>query len=96
MAAPANGVPPGSLLPPGRKMDFGLCLRDRMTATECLLHPWIKLSFHMVSACNRLCRLRLLCQQQKPDEEATALVGAGEEPLHCLGVGWGWEGCPPP
>ncbi|KAG8147029.1 hypothetical protein E2320_014098 [Naja naja] len=77
--------------------------RDRMTATECLLHPWIKpltrkqamnrsrssinmknfrkfnarrkwkLSFHMVSACNRLCRLRLLCQQQKPDEEATAL-----------------------
>uniref|UniRef100_A0A670YN88 Protein kinase domain-containing protein n=1 Tax=Pseudonaja textilis TaxID=8673 RepID=A0A670YN88_PSETE len=77
--------------------------RDRMTATECLLHPWIKpltrkqamnrsrssinmknfrkfnarrkwkLSFHMVSACNRLCRLRLLCQQQTPDKEALAL-----------------------
>ncbi|KAM6434456.1 death-associated protein kinase 2-like isoform 3-T3 [Liasis olivaceus] len=76
--------------------------RDRMTAAQCLLHPWIKpltrkqavnrsrssinmknfrkfnarrkwkLSYNMVSACNRLCRLRLLCQQ-KAEEEVTAL-----------------------
>ncbi|KAM3825225.1 death-associated protein kinase 2-like isoform 3-T3 [Vipera latastei] len=77
--------------------------RDRMTAAESLLHPWIKpltrkqavnrsrssinmknfrkfnarrkwkLSYHMVSACNRLCRLGLLCQQQKLEKEAAAL-----------------------
>lgn len=58
----------------------------------CLLPS--QLSYHMVSACHRLCRLGLLCQQRKPDEEVTALVGA-EEPLRCLGVG-GWEGCLPP
>ncbi|XP_069651723.1 death-associated protein kinase 2-like isoform X1 [Haliaeetus albicilla] len=71
----------------------------RMTAAECLVHPWIKplsrkqvanrsrssinmknfrkfnarrkwkLSYNMVSACNRLCRTRLLCGLRKEDEE---------------------------
>nr|XP_056709546.1 death-associated protein kinase 2-like [Euleptes europaea] len=71
---------------------------SRMTAAECLIHPWIKplnrkqavnrsrssinmknfrrfnarrkwkLSFNMVSACNRLCRMQLLCRQKKEDE----------------------------
>ncbi|XP_040268514.1 death-associated protein kinase 2-like isoform X1 [Bufo bufo] len=73
--------------------------RDRMTAVECLIHPWIKpltrkqaanrsrssiniknfkkfnarrkwkLSFNMVSACNRLCRMKLLCNPAKDEEE---------------------------
>ncbi|KAM5126090.1 death-associated protein kinase 2-like isoform 1-T3 [Mantella aurantiaca] len=72
---------------------------DRMTAVECLIHPWIKplnrkqavnrsrssinmknfkkfnarrkwkLSYNMVSACNRLCRMKLLCNNTKSDEE---------------------------
>uniref|UniRef100_A0A8C8SM35 non-specific serine/threonine protein kinase n=1 Tax=Pelusios castaneus TaxID=367368 RepID=A0A8C8SM35_9SAUR len=72
--------------------------RNRMTAAECLVHPWIKplsrkqaasrsrssinmknfrkfnarrkwkLSYNMVSACNRLCHLKLLCGQRKEDE----------------------------
>ncbi|XP_066466407.1 death-associated protein kinase 2-like isoform X2 [Tiliqua scincoides] len=72
---------------------------SRMTASECLIHPWIKplsrkqaanrsrssinmknfrrfnarrkwkLSFHMVSACSRLCRMRLLCHLRKKEEE---------------------------
>ncbi|OCT69202.1 hypothetical protein XELAEV_18040512mg [Xenopus laevis] len=73
--------------------------RDRMTAVECLIHPWIKplnrkqavnrsrssinmknfkkfnarrkwkLSYNMVSACNRLCRMKLLCNPMKDEEE---------------------------
>lgn len=73
--------------------------RDRMTAVECLIHPWIKpltrkqaanrsrssiniknfkkfnarrkwkLSYNMVSACNRLCRMKLLCNTPKGEEE---------------------------
>ncbi|XP_069584260.1 death-associated protein kinase 2-like isoform X1 [Ranitomeya imitator] len=73
--------------------------RDRMTAGECLVHPWIKpltrkqaanrsrssiniknfkkfnarrkwkLSYNMVSACNRLCRMKLLCNPAQPEEE---------------------------
>ncbi|XP_067425583.1 death-associated protein kinase 2-like isoform X1 [Emydura macquarii macquarii] len=73
--------------------------RSRMTAAECLVHPWIKplsrkqavnrsrssinmknfrkfnarrkwkLSYNMVSACNRLCNLKLLCGQRKEDEK---------------------------
>ncbi|XP_077114741.1 death-associated protein kinase 2-like isoform X1 [Ranitomeya variabilis] len=73
--------------------------RDRMTAVECLVHPWIKpltrkqaanrsrssiniknfkkfnarrkwkLSYNMVSACNRLCRMKLLCNPAQPEEE---------------------------
>ncbi|XP_036394775.1 death-associated protein kinase 2-like [Megalops cyprinoides] len=73
---------------------------ERMTAEECLLHPWIKpltrkqaanrsrssinmknfkkfnakrkwkMSYNMVWACNRLCRLKLLCKTSaKQDEE---------------------------
>ncbi|XP_066508902.1 death-associated protein kinase 2-like [Hoplias malabaricus] len=72
---------------------------ERMTAEECLLHPWIKpltrkqaanrsrssinmknfkkfnarrkwrMSYNMVWACNRLCRLQLLCKKDKEDEE---------------------------
>ncbi|KAG9278490.1 death-associated protein kinase 2 [Astyanax mexicanus] len=72
---------------------------ERMTAEECLLHPWIKpltrkqaanrsrssinmknfkkfnarrkwrMSYNMVWACNRLCRLQLLCKRAKEDEE---------------------------
>ncbi|XP_067169487.1 death-associated protein kinase 2-like [Apteryx mantelli] len=72
---------------------------QRMTAAECLVHPWIKplsrkqaanrsrssinmksfrkfnarrkwkLSYNMVSACNRLCRMRLLCHRSKEDED---------------------------
>ncbi|XP_060614211.2 death-associated protein kinase 2-like [Anolis sagrei] len=72
---------------------------NRMTASECLRHPWIKplnrkqamnrsrssinmknfrkfnarrkwkLSYNMVSACNRLCRMGLLCQQRREEEE---------------------------
>ncbi|XP_048881459.1 death-associated protein kinase 2 [Brienomyrus brachyistius] len=73
---------------------------ERMTADECLLHPWIKpltrkqaasrnrssinmrnfkrfnakrkwkMSYNMVSACNRFCRLQLLCKPSiKVDEE---------------------------
>lgn len=71
----------------------------RMTASECLIHPWIKplsrkqaanrsrssinmknfrrfnarrkwrLSYNMVSACTRLCRMRLLCHLKKKEEE---------------------------
>ncbi|XP_056400890.1 death-associated protein kinase 2-like isoform X2 [Hyla sarda] len=73
--------------------------RERMTAVECLIHPWIKpltrkqaanrsrssiniknfkkfnarrkwkLSFNMVSACNRLCRMKLLCHPTKDEED---------------------------
>ncbi|XP_071971159.1 death-associated protein kinase 2-like isoform X2 [Engystomops pustulosus] len=73
--------------------------RDRMTAVECLIHPWIKpltrkqaanrsrssiniknfkkfnarrkwkLSYNMVSACNRLCRMKLLCNPVQAEEE---------------------------
>ncbi|XP_063803193.1 death-associated protein kinase 2-like isoform X1 [Pseudophryne corroboree] len=72
---------------------------DRMTAVECLIHPWIKplnrkqavnrsrssinmknfkkfnarrkwkLSYNMVSACNRLCRMKLMCKPVKDEEE---------------------------
>nr|XP_005311291.2 death-associated protein kinase 2-like [Chrysemys picta bellii] len=72
--------------------------RNRMSAAESLVHPWIKplsrkqatnrsrssinmknfrkfnarrkwkLSYNMVSACNRLCHLKLLCGQKKEDE----------------------------
>ncbi|XP_040188589.1 death-associated protein kinase 2-like isoform X1 [Rana temporaria] len=72
---------------------------ERMTAVECLIHPWIKplnrkqavnrsrssinmknfkkfnarrkwkLSYNMVSACNRLCRMKLLCHPAKSDED---------------------------
>ncbi|KAM9294031.1 death-associated protein kinase 2-like [Gastrophryne carolinensis] len=73
--------------------------RDRMTAVECLIHPWIKpltrkqaanrsrssiniknfkkfnarrkwkLSFNMVSACNRFCRMKLLFHPAKSEED---------------------------
>ncbi|KAM8920665.1 death-associated protein kinase 2-like [Pelodytes ibericus] len=73
--------------------------RERMTAVECLIHPWIKpltrkqvmnrsrssinmknfkkfnarrkwkLSYNMVSACNRLFRMKLLCKPTKDPEE---------------------------
>ncbi|XP_069041058.1 death-associated protein kinase 2 [Lepisosteus oculatus] len=74
--------------------------KDRMTAEECLVHPWIKplsrkqadnrsrssinmksfrrfnarrkwkVSYKMVSACNRLCHLQLLCKSTgKEDQE---------------------------
>uniref|UniRef100_A0A8C5QR27 Protein kinase domain-containing protein n=1 Tax=Leptobrachium leishanense TaxID=445787 RepID=A0A8C5QR27_9ANUR len=73
--------------------------QDRLTAVECLIHPWIKpltrkqamnrsrssinmknfkkfnarrkwrLSYNMVSACNRLCRMKLLCNPSKDTEE---------------------------
>ncbi|XP_050992929.1 death-associated protein kinase 2 isoform X2 [Labeo rohita] len=72
---------------------------ERMTAEECLIHPWIKplnrtqiakrnrssinmknfkkfnarrkwkMSFNMVSACNRFCRLQLLCKVRGPEEQ---------------------------
>ncbi|XP_056177918.1 death-associated protein kinase 2-like isoform X2 [Falco biarmicus] len=81
----------------------------RMTATECLVHPWIKplsrkqavnrsrssinmknfrkfnarrkwkLSYNMVSACNRLCRTRLLCGLRKEDEELRCCESDQEE-----------------
>ncbi|KAM6395153.1 death-associated protein kinase 2-like [Rhynochetos jubatus] len=81
----------------------------RMTAAECLLHPWIKplswtqaanrsrssinmsnfrkfnarrkwkLSYNMVSACNRLCRTRLLCGLRKEDEELRQCESDQEE-----------------
>ncbi|NXS47509.1 DAPK2 kinase, partial [Balaeniceps rex] len=81
----------------------------RMTATECLVHPWIKplsrkqaanrsrssinmknfrnfnarrkwkLSYNMVSACNRLCRTRLLCGLRKEDEELRRCESDQEE-----------------
>ncbi|XP_075700524.1 death-associated protein kinase 2-like isoform X2 [Rhinoderma darwinii] len=73
--------------------------RERLTAGQCLIHPWIKpltrkqaanrsrssiniknfkkfnarrkwrLSYNMVSACNRLCRMKLLCNPSKDEEE---------------------------
>ncbi|XP_032568939.1 death-associated protein kinase 2-like [Chiroxiphia lanceolata] len=81
----------------------------RMTAAECLVHPWIKplsrkqvlsrsrssinmrnfrkfnarrkwkLSYNMVSACNRLCRTRLLCGLSKEDEELRCCESDQEE-----------------
>ncbi|XP_068031281.1 death-associated protein kinase 2-like isoform X2 [Anomalospiza imberbis] len=84
----------------------------RMTAAECLVHPWIKplsrkqalsrsrssinmrnfrkfnarrkwkLSYNTVSACNRLCRTRLLCRLGREDEE---LVSPQIPPS----MGWG-------
>ncbi|XP_075593622.1 death-associated protein kinase 2-like isoform X2 [Balearica regulorum gibbericeps] len=81
----------------------------RMTAAECLVHPWIKplsrkqaanrsrssinmknfrkfnarrkwkLSYNMVSACNRLCRTRLLCGLRKEDEELRRCESDQEE-----------------
>ncbi|KAM6365399.1 death-associated protein kinase 2-like isoform 1-T1 [Pluvialis apricaria] len=81
----------------------------RMTASECLVHPWIKplsrkqaanrsrssinmknfrkfnarrkwkLSYNMVSACNRLCRTRLLCGLRKEDEELRCCESDQEE-----------------
>ncbi|XP_019374883.1 PREDICTED: death-associated protein kinase 2-like isoform X2 [Gavialis gangeticus] len=86
---------------------------DRMTAAECLVHPWIKplsrkqvanrsrssinmknfrkfnarrkwkLSYNMVSACNRLCRMKLLCNQSKADEPLRSCESDQEdEPTH--------------
>ncbi|XP_061875965.1 death-associated protein kinase 2-like [Colius striatus] len=82
---------------------------QRMTAAECLVHPWIKplsrqqaanrsrssinmknfrkfnarrkwkLSYNMVSACNRLCRMRLLCGLRKEDEELRCCESDREE-----------------
>ncbi|MBN3317655.1 DAPK2 kinase, partial [Atractosteus spatula] len=95
---------------PKLSQGWGLCFdpgsvclpvsRDRMTAEECLVHPWIKplsrkqadnrsrssinmksfrrfnarrkwkVSYKMVSACNRLCHLQLLCKNTgKEDQE---------------------------
>ncbi|XP_075380834.1 death-associated protein kinase 2-like [Mycteria americana] len=81
----------------------------RMTAAECLVHPWIKplsqkqavkrrlssinmtnfrkfnarrkwkLSYNMVSACHRLCRMRLLCGLRKEDEELRCCESDQEE-----------------
>uniref|UniRef100_A0A8C1U0K6 Si:dkey-240h12.4 n=1 Tax=Cyprinus carpio TaxID=7962 RepID=A0A8C1U0K6_CYPCA len=72
---------------------------ERMTAEECLIHPWIKplnrtqiakrnrssinmknfkkfnarrkwkMSFNMVSACNRFSRLQLLCKARGPEQQ---------------------------
>ncbi|XP_051527853.1 death-associated protein kinase 2-like isoform X1 [Myxocyprinus asiaticus] len=72
---------------------------ERMTADECLIHPWIKplnrtqmakrnrssiniknfkkfnarrkwkMSFNMVSACNRFSRLQLLCKARGPEQQ---------------------------
>ncbi|XP_065509751.1 death-associated protein kinase 2-like isoform X3 [Caloenas nicobarica] len=92
----------------------------RMTAAECLVHPWIKplsrqqalnrsrssinmknfrtfnarrkwkLSYNMVSACNRLCRTRLLCGLRREDEELRHCEsdqeedGAGSHPVTLL------------
>ncbi|XP_068851584.1 death-associated protein kinase 2-like isoform X1 [Aphelocoma coerulescens] len=82
---------------------------QRMTAAECLVHPWIKplsrkqalnrsrssinmrnfrkfnarrkwkLSYNTVSACNRLCRTRLLCDLGKEDEELRCCESDQEE-----------------
>ncbi|XP_056365896.1 death-associated protein kinase 2-like isoform X2 [Oenanthe melanoleuca] len=81
----------------------------RMTAAECLAHPWIKplsrkqalsrsrssinmrnfrkfnalrkwkLSYNTVSACNRLCRSRLLCHLGKEEEELRCCESDQEE-----------------
>ncbi|NWS30685.1 DAPK2 kinase, partial [Polioptila caerulea] len=81
----------------------------RMTAAECLVHPWIKplsrkqalsrsrssinmknfrkfnarrkwkLSYNTVSACNRLCRTRLLCDLGKEDEDLRCCESDQEE-----------------
>ncbi|XP_019411281.1 PREDICTED: death-associated protein kinase 2-like [Crocodylus porosus] len=86
---------------------------DRMTAAECLVHPWIKplnrkqvanrsrssinmknfrkfnarrkwkLSYNMVSACNRLCRMRLLCNQSKADEPLRSCESDQEDEPTC-------------
>ncbi|XP_064899386.1 caM kinase-like vesicle-associated protein isoform X9 [Columba livia] len=86
----------------------------RMTAAECLEHPWLKprsrqqalnrsrssinmknfrtfnarrkwkLSYNMVSACNRLCRTRLLCGLRREDEELVS--GTRTPPAR---AGWG-------
>ncbi|XP_066193949.1 death-associated protein kinase 2-like isoform X2 [Sylvia atricapilla] len=82
---------------------------QRMTAAECLVHPWIKplsrkqalsrsrssinmrnfrkfnarrkwkLSYNTVSACNRLCHTRLLCDLRKEDEELRCCESDQEE-----------------
>ncbi|XP_046759938.1 death-associated protein kinase 2 isoform X3 [Gallus gallus] len=83
--------------------------QERMTASECLVHPWIKplsrkqaakrsrssinmknfrkfnarrkwkLSYNMVSACNRLCRMRLLCSPRTEGEELRCCESDQEE-----------------
>ncbi|XP_076864096.1 death-associated protein kinase 2 isoform X2 [Brachyhypopomus gauderio] len=72
---------------------------ERMTAEDCLIHPWIKpltrtqlakrnrcsinmksfkrfnarrkwkMSYNMVSACNRLCKLKLVCKTRAVDKQ---------------------------
>ncbi|TSO05467.1 Death-associated protein kinase 2 [Bagarius yarrelli] len=42
---------------------------ERMTAEECLVHPWIKMSYNMVSACNRLCKLKLGCKSSALEKQ---------------------------
>ncbi|XP_038624708.1 death-associated protein kinase 2-like isoform X2 [Tachyglossus aculeatus] len=86
--------------------------RERMTAKQCLRHPWIqpltprqeksrsrssinmkkfrqfnirrkwKLSYNMVFACNRFCRLGLLCNQGLEDEELRDCESDQEENDH--------------
>ncbi|XP_028650902.1 death-associated protein kinase 2 [Erpetoichthys calabaricus] len=85
--------------------------RERMTAEECLIHPWIKplnkkqvahrsrssinmknfkkfnarrkwkVSYNMVWACNRMCRMKLLCKNAVKDEEALRQCESDQEDI---------------
>ncbi|KAG9345358.1 hypothetical protein JZ751_009905 [Albula glossodonta] len=49
---------------------ISICLHsERMTTEDCLLHPWIKMSYNMVWVCNRLCRLKLLCKTGASEDQ---------------------------
>ncbi|XP_072503387.1 death-associated protein kinase 2-like isoform X3 [Notamacropus eugenii] len=53
--------------------------KERMTSTQALLHPWIKLSCHMITPCSHFCRMNMLYYQTKEEEELRPCESDQEE-----------------